>query len=207
MRKGLSAGRVQSVATRIICDREEEINEFVPREYWTITAQLQGKKPFEAKFTNWSDMKELCNEAETKKVLQRIDGQPFRAVDVKTGEKKRHAAPPFTTSSLQQEASRKLNFTAKRTMQVAQQLYEGVDIGKKGPVGLISYIRTDSVRISKEAQAAALEHIEANYGAEYVPAQPNVYRGRSNAQDAHEAIRPTDLKNDPKELGSGSPWP
>ena len=200
VRKGLSAGRVQSVATRIICDREEEINEFVPREYWTITAQLQGKKPFEAKFTNWSDMKELCNEAETKKVLQRIDGQPFRAVDVKTGEKKRHAAPPFTTSSLQQEASRKLNFTAKRTMQVAQQLYEGVDIGKKGPVGLISYIRTDSVRISKEAQAAALEHIEANYGAEYVPAQPNVYRGRSNAQDAHEAIRPTDLKNSPKDL-------
>ena len=200
VRKGLSAGRVQSVATRIICDREEEINEFVPKEYWTITAQLQGKKPFEAKFTNWGDRKELHTEAETKQVLRRIDGKPFVAVEVKTGEKKRHAAPPFTTSSLQQEASRKLNFTAKRTMQVAQQLYEGVDIGKKGPVGLISYIRTDSVRISKEAQAAALAYIEANYGAEYVPAQPNVYRGRSNAQDAHEAIRPTDLKNSPKEL-------
>ena len=200
VRKGLSAGRVQSVATRIICDREEEINEFVPKEYWTITAQLQGKKPFEAKFTNWGDRKELHTEAETKQVLRRIDGKPFVAVEVKTGEKKRHAAPPFTTSSLQQEASRKLNFTAKRTMQVAQQLYEGVDIGKKGPVGLISYIRTDSVRISKEAQAAALAYIEANYGAAYVPAQPNVYRGRSNAQDAHEAIRPTDLKNSPKEL-------
>ena len=200
VRKGLSAGRVQSVATRIICDREEEINEFVPKEYWTITAQLQGKKPFEAKFTNWGDRKELHTEAETKQVLRRIDGKPFVAVEVKTGEKKRHAAPPFTTSSLQQEASRKLNFTAKRTMQVAQQLYEGVDIGKKGPVGLISYIRTASVRISKEAQAAALAYIEANYGAAYVPAQPNVYRGRSNAQDAHEAIRPTDLKNSPKEL-------
>ena len=200
VRKGLSAGRVQSVATRIICDREEEINEFVPKEYWTITAQLQGKKPFEAKFTNWGDVKELHTEAETNKVLQRIDGKDFVTVDVKTGEKKRHAAPPFTTSSLQQEASRKLNFTAKRTMQVAQQLYEGVDIGKKGPVGLISYIRTDSVRISKEAQGAALEYIEANYGPEYVPSQPNVYRGRSNAQDAHEAIRPTDLKNSPKEL-------
>ena len=200
VRKGLSAGRVQSVATRIICDREEEINEFVAKEYWTITAHLQGKKAFEAKFTNWGDRKELRTEAETNQVLQRIQGSDFAAVDVKTGEKKRHAAPPFTTSSLQQEASRKLNFTAKRTMQVAQQLYEGVDIGKKGPVGLISYIRTDSVRISKEAQEAALAHIEANYGKEYVPAQPNVYRGRSNAQDAHEAIRPTDLKNSPKEL-------
>ena len=145
-------------------------------------------------------MKELHTEAETNQVLQRIEGKDFVTSDVKTGEKKRHAAPPFTTSSLQQEASRKLNFTAKRTMQVAQQLYEGVDIGKKGPVGLISYIRTDSVRISKEAQAAALAYIEANYGKEYVPAQPNVYRGRSNAQDAHEAIRPTDLKNSPKDL-------
>ena len=112
VRKGLSAGRVQSVATRIICDREEEINEFVPKEYWTITAQLQGKKAFEAKFTNWGDMKELHTEAETNQVLQRIDGKDFMTSDVKTGEKKRHAAPPFTTSSLQQEASRKLNFTA-----------------------------------------------------------------------------------------------
>ena len=200
VRKGLSAGRVQSVATRIICDREEEINEFVPKEYWTITAQLQGKKPFEAKFVNWGELKELHTKEETDRVLKRIEGKPFVTSEVKTAEKKRHAAPPFTTSSLQQEASRKLNFTAKRTMQVAQQLYEGVDIGKKGPVGLISYIRTDSVRISKEAQEAALAFIQAQYGPEYVPAQPNVYRGRSNAQDAHEAIRPTDLKNSPKEL-------
>ncbi len=200
VRKGLSAGRVQSVATRIICDREEEINEFVPKEYWTITAQLQGKKPFEAKFVNWGELKELHTKEETDRVLGRIEGKAFVASEVKAAEKKRHAAPPFTTSSLQQEASRKLNFTAKRTMQVAQQLYEGVDIGKKGPVGLISYIRTDSVRISKEAQEAALAFIQAQYGPEYVPAQPNVYRGRSNAQDAHEAIRPTDLKNSPKEL-------
>ena len=200
VRKGLSAGRVQSVATRIICDREEEINEFVPKEYWTITAQLQGKKPFEAKFVNWGELKELHTKEETDRVLGRIEGKPFVTSEVKAAEKKRHAAPPFTTSSLQQEASRKLNFTAKRTMQVAQQLYEGVDIGKKGPVGLISYIRTDSVRISKEAQEAALGFIQAQYGPEYVPAQPNVYRGRSNAQDAHEAIRPTDLKNSPKEL-------
>ena len=201
VRKGLSAGRVQSVATRIICDREQEINDFVPQEYWIITARLAGKKPFDAKF--WGvdgEKKELHTKAEADEVLNRIRDGLFTASEVKTGEKKRHAAPPFTTSSLQQEASRKLNFTAKKTMSVAQQLYEGVDIGKKGPVGLISYIRTDSVRVASEAQQAAREHILANFGEKYAPASFNVYKGRSNAQDAHEAIRPTDLSNDPKEL-------
>ena len=200
VRKGLSAGRVQSVATRIICDREQEINDFVPKEYWTITATLQARKAFEAKFISLDKMKELTCKADADRVLSCIAGRPFVATEVKTGEKKRHAAPPFTTSSLQQEASRKLNFTAKKTMQIAQQLYEGVDIGRKGPVGLISYIRTDSVRISREAQAAALAYIAQEYGQDYVPEHPNFYRGRSNAQDAHEAIRPTDVHNDPKAL-------
>lgn len=200
VRKGLSAGRVQSVATRIICDREEEINDFVPEEYWSIVAHLGEKKTFESRFYALNGKKELHCKADADEVLAAIEGNPFVATDIKVGEKHRHAAPPFTTSSLQQEASRKLNFIAKKTMLIAQKLYEGVEIGKKGPVGLISYIRTDSVRVAKEAQDAARAHILSIYGEEYVPKTPNVYRGRKEAQDAHEAIRPTDLKNDPREL-------
>ena len=200
VRKGLSAGRVQSVATRIICDREEEINDFVPQEYWVITALLGEKKGFEARFYSMDGKKELTCKEEADAVLAAIEGKPFVVAERKVAEKKRHAAPPFTTSSLQQEASRKLNFIAKKTMLIAQKLYEGLEIGKKGPVGLISYIRTDSVRVAKEAQDAAREHILTHYGPEYLPETPNVYKGRKEAQDAHEAIRPTDLKNDPKEL-------
>ena len=204
VRKGLSAGRVQSVATRIICDREREIEAFEPEEYWLVTAKLAengGKRAFEARYYGENDKKrDLRTEAQTQEVLARIAGRPFTATDVKNSEKTRRAAPPFTTSSLQQEAARKLNFTTRRTMMVAQQLYEGVEIGKRGPVGLISYIRTDSVRVAAEAQQAALAHIEACYGREYLPPKPNVYRGRSGAQDAHEAIRPTDIKNQPAEL-------
>lgn len=204
VQKGLSAGRVQSVATRIICDREQEIMDFVPEEYWSITAHLHeknSKKNFDAKYYGEDGKKrELRSEAEAKSVLDRIEGAAFTVSELKTGEKTRHAAPPFTTSSMQQEATRKLGFTTKRTMMVAQQLYEGIDIGGKGPVGLISYIRTDSVRVAKEAQDAAITYIGKRFGERYVPAKPNVYKGRASAQDAHEAIRPTLIDNEPQKI-------
>ncbi len=204
VQKGLSAGRVQSVATRIICDREQEIMDFVPEEYWSITAHLHeknSKKNFDAKYYGEDGKKrELRSEADAKSVLDRIEGAAFTVSELKTGEKTRHAAPPFTTSSMQQEAARKLGFTTKRTMMVAQQLYEGIDIGGKGPVGLISYIRTDSVRVAKEAQDAAITYIGKRFGERYVPAKPNVYKGRASAQDAHEAIRPTLIDNEPQKI-------
>lgn len=195
----LSAGRVQSAATKLICDREREIESFVPEEYWNITAVLQSNeknKTFRARFCLPGD-KHVSNEEEANAVVSKTGSAQFAVTSVKEEEKIRKALPPFTTSSLQQEASRKLNFTTKRTMQVAQTLYEGVELGKKGPVGLISYMRTDSTRISEEAQAAALKAIGERYGEAYIPATPNVYKGRANAQDAHEAIRPTDIANTP----------
>ena len=201
IRKGLSAGRVQSVATRIVCDREDEINAFVPEEYWTLTATLRAgaKKTFDVRFFGTDGNKvDLRTEAQTNAVIERVGNAEFTATEVKSGEKHKHAAPPFTTSSMQQDASRKLGFTTKRTMMVAQQLYEGVEIGKKGATGLITYIRTDSVRIADEAQKAARSYILDSFGEAFMPKTPNVYRGRRNAQDAHEAIRPTDVKNDPK---------
>ena len=201
VRKGLSAGRVQSVATRIICDRESEIRDFVPEEYWNISARLRelaAKKTFDAKYFGENGTKrDLCNEADTKEVLSRIHDRIFTIDEVKEGVKTRHPAPPFTTSSLQQEASRKLGFTTKRTMMIAQQLYEGIDIGGKGAVGLISYIRTDSVRIAAEAQHAARAFIDERFGKAYVPEKPNFYKGREGAQDAHEAIRPTGVEHEP----------
>ena len=204
VRKGLSAGRVQSVATRIICDRENEIKAFEPVEYWNITAKLRdagSKKTFDAKYFGENGAKrELGNEADTKEVLDRIQDKLFTITDVKEGEKTRHAAPPFTTSSLQQEASRKLGFTTKRTMMIAQQLYEGIELGGKGAVGLISYIRTDSVRVASEAQQAAREHIGKRFGEKYVPEKPNFYKGRKGAQDAHEAIRPTYVEHEPASI-------
>ncbi|HWQ57712.1 MAG TPA: type I DNA topoisomerase [Clostridia bacterium] len=194
VRKGLSAGRVQSVATRILCDREQEIMDFVPEEYWIITALLRAKgvkKPIEAKFYGIGDKrKEIHTEAEADEVLARIKGREFAVADVKIQEKSRHAPAPFTTSSLQQEASRKLGFNTKLTMLVAQQLYEGVELQGSGVTGLITYMRTDSVRVSEEAQQVALEQIREQYGARYVPPKPNVYKGRKGAQDAHEAVRP-----------------
>ncbi|HPK16073.1 MAG TPA: type I DNA topoisomerase [Clostridia bacterium] len=196
VRKGLSAGRVQSVATRILCDREQEIMDFVPEEYWLITALLHAKgvkKPIEAKFYGIGDKrKEIHTEAEADEILARIEGRAFTVSDVKIQEKSRHAPAPFTTSSLQQEASRKLGFNTKLTMLVAQQLYEGVELQGSGVTGLITYMRTDSVRISEEAQQAALEQIKTQFGARYVPNKPNVYKGRKGAQDAHEAVRPAD---------------
>jgi len=205
VRKGLSAGRVQSVATRIICDRENEIRDFVPEEYWNLSVKLREiankKASFDAKYYGENGTKrDLCNEADTNAVLDRIRDQIYTITEVKEGVKSRHPAPPFTTSSLQQEASRKLGFTTKRTMMIAQQLYEGIDIGGKGAVGLISYIRTDSVRIASEAQQAARAFIGDRFGSVYVPEKPNFYKGRDNAQDAHEAIRPTSVDHEPASI-------
>ena len=204
VRKGLSAGRVQSVATRIICDREQEIMDFVPEEYWNITATLTGgalKKPVLAKFYGFDGKKaEIKNEPQATDVVKRSKDAKFTVTDVKVAEKIRNAPPPFTTSSLQQEAARKLGFTTKVTMLVAQQLYEGVELEGKGVTGLITYIRTDSVRIADEAQQAALDHIKDQYGEKYLPAKPNVYKGRKGAQDAHEAIRPSYQEYSPQSV-------
>ncbi|MBI5467963.1 MAG: type I DNA topoisomerase [Deltaproteobacteria bacterium] len=194
VRRGLSAGRVQSVAVRLICDREREIQAFVPREYWSVTAEFEtaASERFAAKLAKKDGKKiELNNELDAKGVLDDLKGASFAVSEVETRETKRNPAAPFTTSKLQQESSRKLGFTAKKTMMLAQQLYEGVEIGDEGPVGLISYMRTDSTRVSNEAIAAARSLIEAKYGADYLPAKPNVYKTKKKSQDAHEAIRPT----------------
>lgn len=204
VRRGLSAGRVQSVACRILCDREKEIMDFVPEEYWLISAQLKikgSRKHLPAKFYGYGDKRtELHTQAEAEKVVEASSGVPFQVTDIKVGERTRHAPPPFTTSSLQQEASRKLGFTTKLTMLIAQQLYEGVEIQGQGVTGLITYIRTDSVRVAEEAQAQARDYIAETYGQPYVPAKPNVYKGRKGAQDAHEAIRPASLLNRPQDV-------
>lgn len=203
VKRGLSAGRVQSVAVRIICDREKEIREFKPEEFWTITALLKSteEKEFEAKFYGDAKAKiKLSCEADAKKVLAAVEGQDFLIDEVKKGTRKRNPSPPFTTSSLQQDASRKLGFSTKKTMMLAQVLYEGVKVSESDTVGLITYIRTDSTRISDEAMAAAKEHIQKEFGSEYLPAKPNVYKSKKNAQDAHEAIRPTYLHLTPDYL-------
>lgn len=202
VRKGLSAGRVQSVATRMICDREQEINDFEKEEYWTITAYLQApkaRKPIEARFYGYNGQKtDVKDEEAAKLVIERSSGVPFRLTEKKVAEKLRHAPAPFTTSSMLQEASRKLGLTPKMTMSLAQQLYEGVELGGKGSVALITYIRTDSVRVSAEAQEVALGYIKESFGEKYVPSKPNIYKGRSSAQDAHEAIRPTNILLEPQ---------
>ncbi len=193
VKKGLSAGRVQSVATRLICDREDEINAFIAEEYWTIDASLiKEKKTFNARFYGKDNKKtDLNNEKDANEVLKGINNATYTVTEVKKSEKQRTPAPPFTTSTLQQEASRKLGFTTKRTMQAAQQLYEGVNIAKKGTIGLITYMRTDSLRISTDAATAARNFISETYGKDYITDEPRVYRTKKNAQDAHEAIRPT----------------
>jgi DNA topoisomerase-1 len=200
VKKGLSAGRVQSVAVKIILDRENEISEFVPEEYWTITARLSvNNSSFEAKFHKLNGAKkELASEADVQEVLAAIEKASFSVVSVKEKERLRNPSPPFTTSSLQQEAARKLNFRASKTMSVAQQLYEGVDLGKEGTVGLITYMRTDSTRIASSAQEEAKEYITGKFGESYVPESPRQYSKKAaNAQDAHEAIRPTSTLRDP----------
>ena len=193
VQKGLSAGRVQSVAVKLIVDREEKIENFIPEEYWNIYATLATKKPkksFEAKFYGKDNKKlDIHSKEEVDKILSDLENAKYIVDEVKKGEKKRTPAPPFTTSTMQQEASRKLNFALKKTMQVAQGLYEGVKIPSKGTVGLITYMRTDSTRISEEARAAAKVHIESTYGEEYY--ENRYYKTKADSQDAHEAIRPT----------------
>ena len=204
VKKGLSAGRVQSVATKMICDREEEIENFESREYWSILSKLLKPKAtpaFEAKFYGTEKEKiELSNEEQVNAILKEIDKSKYIVKKVKEQEKKRAAAAPFITSTLQQEAARKLGFTTKRTMMVAQQLYEGMDIKGRGSVGLITYMRTDSTRISAEAQHEAREYIGGKYGKEYIPETPRIYKNKSASQDAHEAIRPTYIDLTPEEI-------
>ncbi|TCZ79952.1 type I DNA topoisomerase [Paenibacillus albiflavus] len=205
VKKGLSAGRVQSVAVKIVIDRENEIKSFVPEEYWTITADLlAGKSPVEAKFYGMRGEKvELTNQAEVNEILASIQGKPYIVQEVKEKERQRHPAPPFITSSMQQEAARKLNFRASKTMSVAQQLYEGIELGKEGTVGLITYMRTDSTRISPVAQEETRDFIKGKYGDNYNTETPRVYaKKNSNAQDAHEGIRPSSVLREPDAVKS-----
>ena len=201
VRRGLSAGRVQSVATRLVVDRENEIRAFQPREYWTLKVKLQrSQKPgfFVAAYYGDEKKRELENEAQVQGIIRDITGKEFTVTNVKKAEKKKSAAPPFITSTLQQEASRKLNMTPKRTMSVAQQLYEGVDVEGHGTLGLITYMRTDSLRLSDEAMAAAASFIRSRYGENYYYGKFHVFKTKAGAQDAHEAIRPTHVELDPE---------
>ena len=201
VKRGLSAGRVQSVALRIICDREEEINAFIPEEYWTIDATLNvkgEKKPLVAKFYGDENGKiQIHNQSELDAILKEIESCEYKVLEVKKGERTKKPPLPFRTSTLQQEASKHLNFSTQKTMRLAQQLYEGVDIKGSGTVGLITYLRTDSTRVSEEAEAAASEYISANYGADYVGGSVDTKKNTAKIQDAHEAIRPTDLNRSP----------
>ena len=201
VKRGLSAGRVQSVALRIICDREDEINAFIPEEYWTLDAKLKAdgeKKPLTAKFHGDENGKLAitCRE-EADRIMDEIRGERFEVLEVKKGEREKKAPLPFTTSTLQQEASKTLNFPISKTMRIAQQLYEGVDVKGQGTVGLITYLRTDSVRISDEADADARAYIAQNYGEEFVATQTVTQKGGAKIQDAHEAIRPSDIARTP----------
>ncbi len=204
VRRGLSAGRVQSVAVRIIVDRENEIRSFKTQEYWSIDAKLlaaSSKKAFAAKLTEVNGQKaEIADKARADEILKRLENAEYVVSALKKSQRKKQPAPPFTTSTLQQEASRRLSFQARRTMKAAQELYEGVDVEGVGAVGLITYMRTDSLRISDEAKTAAAGLIKELYGAEYLPDAPRVYKSKNNAQDAHEAIRPTDITLTPEKI-------
>lgn len=202
VKRGLSAGRVQSVATRLVVDREQEIRAFQPEEYWSIEAVLrtQAGGTFTARYYGEPDGKvELKNEEQTRKIVDEVTGKPFLVSAIKKGKKKKSAAPPFTTSTLQQEASRKLNMVPRRTMSVAQELYEGVELGGEyGLTGLITYMRTDSLRLSDEATAAAAAYIQKRYGEQFYPGKPRVFKTKGAAQDAHEAIRPSNVEIEPE---------
>lgn len=203
VKKGLSGGRVQSVALRLICDREGEIREFIPEEYWTLGAKLKDAdgKVFEAKFYGKGETKtELANEAETNEVLDGLKGKDFAVTDVKTGSRQKKPVAPFTTSTMQQEASKHLNMATQKTMMIAQQLYEGVNVKGEGTVGLVSYIRTDSFRISDEAYEAAVAFIKETYGDAFVNPERIVYKSKGKTQDAHEAIRPTNVSRTPESI-------
>ena len=204
IKRGLSAGRVQSVATRLVVEKEEEIKAFQPQEYWSIEVDLQRIRPnlggFKAAFYGQEKKMELHNEQEADEIIAAVSKVPFSVTKVKRQDKQRNPAPPFTTSTLQQEASRKLNMTPARTMSIAQQLYEGIDITGEGTVGLITYMRTDSLRISDEAVAAAKNLIINRYGTDYYPPKARHYKTKGNAQDAHEAIRPSDVNLIPEDI-------
>ena len=203
VRRGLSAGRVQSVATRLVVDRENEIRAFIPKEYWSldVTLDLIGKPgSFVARYYGPGKKRELENEAQVQTVIDEVTGKVFTVTNVKRADKKRSAAPPFTTSTLQQEASRKLNMTPKRTMAIAQQLYEGVDVAGQGTMGLITYMRTDSLRLSNEAMDAAAAFIKERFGSKYYYGKHHVFKTKASAQDAHEAIRPTHVELDPEQI-------
>lgn len=197
---GLSAGRVQSAALKLICDREEEIKAFKPEEYWTVDCTLRkDKKKFSVKLSKYNGKKiDIKTKDEADKIIEDLEKDNFKVVSVKKSSRMKNPLPPFTTSTLQQEASKKLNFITKRTMSIAQALYEGVEIKGYGTVGLITYMRTDSVRISDEAQSKAIEFIKENYGDQYVPDKLRVYKGKKNIQDAHEAIRPSHVEISPE---------
>lgn len=202
VRRGLSAGRVQSVALKLVCDREQEISKFVPEEYWHLFATLAGPQPpeFEARLVKRRDETlKIANEQQSKDILRDLEGASYVVASVATKERKRNAAPPFITSKLQQTS----RYPVKRTMQIAQQLYEGVELpglGVEGPIGLITYMRTDSTRVSEDALTAVRDHIGSTYGAEYVPDKPNYFRAKADTQDAHEAIRPTSMEYDPEKV-------
>ncbi len=204
IRRGLSAGRVQSVATRLVVEREEEINAFQPKEYWSITADLSRIAPnmggFKAEFYGQNKKVELSSKNEVDCVVSAVKQSGFTVSSVKRQDKSRNPAPPFITSTLQQEASRKLNMTPRRTMSIAQQLYEGIDIEGEGTVGLITYMRTDSLRISEEAISSARSFIAGRYGKEYCPENVRHFKTKGNAQDAHEAIRPSDVNLTPEQI-------
>ena len=201
VKRGLSAGRVQSVALRIICDREEEINAFIPEEYWTLEGNFSvkgEKKPLVARFYGKEGQKiEIHSEEEMNSLIKELEGKPYEITEVKTGERTRTAPLPFTTSTLQQEASKVLNFSTQKTMRIAQQLYEGIDIKGNGTVGIITYLRTDSTRISEEADSAARQYIGEQYGEDYVSKTEKASKNGQKIQDAHEAIRPTDITRTP----------
>ena len=197
---GLSAGRVQSAALKLICDKEEEIKAFEAKEYWTVDCVLKKeRKKFPIKLTKYENKKlEIATEEEAQKIIRELSENDYRIDKVKKGNRLKNPLPPFTTSTLQQEASKKLNFMTKGTMSIAQALYEGIDVKGYGTVGLITYMRTDSVRISEEAQGKAIDFIKESYGEEYIPEKPRVYKGKKNIQDAHEAIRPSHIEITPE---------
>ncbi|MBM4320380.1 MAG: type I DNA topoisomerase, partial [Deltaproteobacteria bacterium] len=203
VRRGLSAGRVQSVAVRLVVDREQEIQCFVPEEFWTVTAQLltgEGKR-FKARLQRWKGKKQRIPDGEeAARVRAALQGVCWLVAEVEAKEQKKSPPPPFTTAKLQQEAARLLRFTAKRTMALAQTLYQGVELGPEGPVGLITYMRTDSTRLSEDALSMARQAIQGRFGEEFLPAEPRRFRSKKGAQDAHEAIRPTSTERTPESL-------
>jgi len=203
VRRGLSAGRVQTVALRLIVEREREIKAFEKKEYWTIDANLAGPKPpaFDARFLGKGDEKiEVTNGEDAEKIRVALENANWLVRTVDRKERRRNATPPFTTSKLQQDSSRKLRFSVKRTMMIAQRLYEGVELGEEGLVGLITYRRTESVRVSNDALAEVREYIKSQYGDQYLPEAPNAYKEKKAAQAAHEAIRPTSAMRHPDQV-------